>query len=291
MDPDTLPLPAMKLLLTVCLTLGSCTSELPADTTALAAPAAPAETGSPYRFDQPVARFAMPDALREISGLTVLDATHLGAVQDEQGDLYVLDMASGRVTAVVPFGPPGDYEGLELAGDRLFVLRADGALLELAGWAAGQQADAQTIETGLGAKDCDAEGLGFDAAQNRLLIACKKDGSDDRNAVWGFDLATNALSAEPVLTIDPAAVPGSDKTLRPAALAVHPVTGHVVVISAKRNALVSLDAQGAVVGTWDLAPAGLPQPEGLTFLPGGDAFVATEGKSGAGVVVRFAYEP
>ncbi len=287
-----MPFP-LHALLASCLALGACTSDLPADTALAAPPAAPAaaQTDGPYRFGSPVARFEMPDALREISALTVLDATHLGAVQDEDGDFYILDMDSGRVSAVIPFGPPGDYEGVELAGERLFVLRADGALLELTGWAAGQQADARTFDTGLGAKDCDAEGLGYDAAQNRLLIACKKNGDDDRNPIWGFDLATNALSADPVLMLDPATIPGSDKKLRPSALAVHPITGNTVVISAKRDALVALDARGAVVGTWDLKPAGLPQPEGLTFLPNGDAFVASEGKDGAGVVVRFAYEP
>ena len=45
----------------------------------------------------------------------------------------MLSVETGRVTAVVPFGPPGDYEGIELVGDRLFVLRADGAVLELDG--------------------------------------------------------------------------------------------------------------------------------------------------------------
>ena len=127
----------------------ACGPDAPADTT-LAASAAPPTTGrlggrarptaGPYRFDRPAARFKLPEALREISALTVLDGESLGAVQDEEGDLYILSMETGRVTAVVPFGPPGDYEGIELAGDRLFVLRADGAILELDGWDSGEAA-------------------------------------------------------------------------------------------------------------------------------------------------------
>ena len=84
---------------------------------------AAAPSVGPYRFDQPVARFEMPDALREISALTVLPDGQLGAVQDEDGDLYVLSAETGRIEAVIPFGPPGDYEGIEFVGDRLFVLR------------------------------------------------------------------------------------------------------------------------------------------------------------------------
>ena len=146
---------------------------------------APDGGAGPYRFDRPVASFDLPADLVEISGLADLGDGTLGAVQDEDGELYVLAQETGEVVRVVPFGPPGDYEGVELVGDRLFVLRADGALLELSGWR-GDEARAETVETGLGAKDCDAEGLGYDAGGGRLLIACKEEGDDaydDRNVV------------------------------------------------------------------------------------------------------------
>ncbi|MDT0630812.1 SdiA-regulated domain-containing protein [Rubrivirga sp. S365] len=278
----------------LALALSACGSEVSADSAPPATRPAPAEaappgapSASPYRFDRPVARFELPDELVEISALTVLDDGSLGAVQDEDGDLYVLSPETGRVTAVVPFGPPGDYEGIELVGDRLFVLRADGAVLELDGWD-GDEARATTYETGLGAKACDAEGLGTDG--ERLLIACKKEDDDGFNRVYAFDLDANALLSEPVLVLDRDAVPG-EKKLRPSALAVHPLTGHTVVLSSKREALVSLDADGAVVDAWDLGPAAFEQPEGLAFLPNGDAFVSSEGGDGPAVLVRFAYEP
>lgn len=280
----------------LALALSACGSDASADSiVASATPATPltvstatAPSVGPYRFDQPVARFEMPEALREISALTVLNARQLGAVQDEDGDLYVLSSETGEVVRVVPFGPPGDYEGIELVGDRLFVLRADGAILELDGWTGGE-ARATIYETGLGAKACDAEGLG--AEGQRLLIACKEEGDDDRNAVYAFDLATNALVPQPVSRIARDAVPGNDKKLRPSALAVHPVTGHTVVLSSKREALIALDATGTVAGVWDLGPANFEQPEGLAFLPNGDALVSSEGGDGPAVILRFAYQP
>ena len=245
---------------------------------------------SPYRFDRPVVSFDLPDALVEISGLADLGDGTLGAVQDEDGELYVLSQETGEVVRVVPFGPPGDYEGVERVGDRLFVLRADGALLELAGWR-GDAARARTVETGLGAKDCDAEGLGADG--DRLLIACKKEGDDaydGRNVVWAYDLDSGALGDEPAFVVDPDAVEG-DRKLRPSALAVHPTTGRVVVLSSRRESLVALDADGRAAGVWDLRPAAFEQPEGLAFLPNGDVWVSSEGGDGPAVLARFAYEP
>ena len=288
--------PLLPLAACLALALPACS---PADSAVAApadAPAAPSAvrpdtsataSASPYRFDQAVARFELPAELREISALTVLDADHVGAVQDEEGSLYIIEIGTGRVSAVVPFGPPGDYEGVELADGRLFVLRADGAVLELEGWTGGRETTARVYETGLGANACDAEGLGYDAARGQLLISCKEE-ANGRNAVHGFSLATNALVEAPVFQLDPAAVPGRKK-LAPSALAVHPLTGHTVVISSKRDALIALDASGAVVGTWDLGPARLEQPEGLTFLPNGDAILASEGGDGPGVLARFAY--
>lgn len=289
-----LPLPA---LLAACLGLAltACGPDASADPAAPAPEASaatvpPDGSASPYRFDRPVVSFDLPDALVEISGLTDLGDGTLGAVQDEDGDLYVLSQETGEVVRVVPFGPPGDYEGVELAGDRLFVLRADGALLELMGWR-GEAAEARTVETGLGAKDCDAEGLGADGA--RLLIACKEEGDDaydDRNVVWAYDLSAGALGAEPALVVDPDAVEG-DRKLRPSALAVHSVTGHVVLLSSRRESLVALDASGRAVDVWDLGAAAFEQPEGLAFLPNGDVWVSSEGGDGPAVLARFAYEP
>ena len=266
-------------------TLAACAAlALPACGTAPTPPDTTVAAGT-YRFDRPAARFEMPEALREISALTVLDDGHVGAVQDEEGALYVIETETGRVSAIVPFGPPGDYEGIELAAGRLFVLRADGAVLEISGWT-GASATATVYETGLGAKQCDAEGLGTDGAQ--LLIACKEE-SGGQNLVYGFHLDTDALTEAPVLALDPDAVPG-EKGLRPSAIAVHPVTGHTVVLSSRREALISLNASGAVVDVWDLKPAAFEQPEGLAFLPNGDVLVSSEGKKGPGVVVRVTYE-
>lgn len=296
---------ALHLPLAACLALAlsACGTETPADTAVVSPQAAPVLTtaessdvpgldaASPYRFDQPSARFTLPESLIEISALTLLDADHIGAVQDEDGDLYVLSIETGLVTDVVPFGPPGDYEGIERVGDRLFVLRADGSVLELEGWAS-DKALSTVYETGLGAKDCDAEGLGTDG--ERLLIACKEEGDDGpldhRNAVYAFELATNSLVPDPVAALDPDAVPGDTRKLRPSALAVHPLTGHTVVLSSRREALIALNPDGDVVDVWDLSPAGFEQPEGLAFLPNGDALVASEGGDGPAVVHRFAYQ-
>jgi uncharacterized protein YjiK len=279
--------------------LAACASDVPP---APGAPAEPARSpaagaaaradpggGAPYRFDRPTARFELPRALRETSALTVLDEAHVAMVEDESGILFVVSVATGEVTRRVPFGPPGDYEGVEKAGDRLFVLRADGALLELSGWQ-GQRATARTFATGLGAGACDAEGLGYDAQRDRLLIACKEE-ADGKSAVHAFDLRANALAPRPVFALGRDEVPGKGK-VRPSALAVHPLTGDVVVLASKRESLVLVGPDGSMRGAWSIEEAGFEQPEGLTFLPSGDVLISSEAGGGEpAVLTRFAYAP
>jgi uncharacterized protein YjiK len=244
----------------------------------------------PYRFDQPIAYFRLPEGLKEISGLTVLDDRTLGAVQDEEGRLYVISQETGDVTAVIPFGPPGDYEGLELAAGRLFILRADGVLVEIEGWQGGAtRSQTYTLEL---PTDCDAEGLGYDPAEGRLLIACKEEGGNaigNRKAVFALQLDEWALGRTPAFVLDSRAL-DRERELKPAAIAVHPVTGHVMVLSSTLPVLVSLAPDGTVAQAWDLSAARMEQPEGIAFLPGGDLFIASEGDDGPPLLMRFAYE-
>lgn len=269
------------------------------------------EAEAPYDFERPDAFFELPKTLAEISGLTWLDDQHLGAVQDEEGRLYVLDLATGAVAQELQFGKKGDYEGIERAGDRLFVLRSDGVLFDVTGWP-GAALDAREIDTGLKAR-CDAEGLAYDAPRERLLIACKEyagKGLTHHRAIYAFDLAEETLVEEPAFVIDtqafnatvrdPNAVNEAVRSFlapvvdlsgfKPSGLALHPVTGQLYVLSSVRKAIVVLNPDGSGAAAWALPEHLFIQPEGLVFLPGGDLLLSSEGDKGQqAVLARFTY--
>ncbi|WP_456428006.1 SdiA-regulated domain-containing protein [Rhodocaloribacter sp.] len=271
----------------------------------------PDTTAVPYDFDRPDAVFELPRALREISGLTVLDEHRLGAIQDETGTLFILDAQTGTVTARKKFGKDGDYEGLERVGRRVFVLRSDGTLFEIADWRASKL-KVTRHKTRLSSK-YDTEGLGYDAARRRLLIACKEYAGKrlkHHRAVYAFDLTTNALLEAPVFTIPTKEMPAPSgesalnrrlrdlfgsvfdmSDFKPSALAVHPVTGRVYVLSSVRKVLLVLTPEGAISDVWALPKKRFPQPEGLTFLPDGTLFVSNEGGGRKATLLRFAYHP
>ncbi|MFB3132322.1 MAG: SdiA-regulated domain-containing protein [Rhodothermales bacterium] len=265
----------------------------------------------PYTFDRPDALFRLPNRLREISGLTVLDDQRLGAVQDEKGKLYVLNLHTGEIEDDPRFDKDGDYEGLARVGDRVFVLRSNGTLYEITNWRA-KKLETVKHKTPLSAK-YDTEGLVYDEAHARLLIACKEyagKGLKNRKAIYAFDLETKTLLDEPVFTIDirafteqtdagglndqirRAVQPALDLSgFKPSALALHPITGELYVLSSVRKALVVLNPAGAMTAVWVLPEKRFRQPEGLAFLPNGDLFIASEGSGKKAVIMRFNYRP
>ncbi|MEM1043077.1 MAG: SdiA-regulated domain-containing protein [Bacteroidota bacterium] len=267
------------------------------------------QADAPYRFDAPDARFDLPGRLDEISGLTDLGGGRLGAVQDEKGNLYVLDAATGEVVHEHDFGGGGDYEGVGLVGDRVVVLRSDGRLFVILDWQT-EKTRAATLDTGLHGS-CDAEGLAFDTEGERLLVACKERagrGLRGARALYAFDLNRQALVPEPAFVVWADSLAGMERSLdeavrsavrplsdinafKPSAVGIHPLTGEVYVLSSVAKRVLVLARGGTIAAAWPLPSRLLPQPEGLAFLPDGTLFIASEAAGGDATLLRFAYHP
>lgn len=262
---------------------------------------------STYRFDftTPDLEFDLPGRLREISGLTMISDSLVGAIEDETGVIYVININSGEVVNQFKFGKKGDYEGIELVDDTMYVLRSDGEIYMVANW---QSEDPQTlrIRTYLDRKN-DTEGLGYQAEHHRLLIAAKEYPGKGRSrvrSIFGFDLFRKELDPEPayLIPLDTIGVrlglPGEwIRTLlapildlegfKPSALAVHPLTGDIFVISSVLKVIAVLNSGGKLTALFPVEVDGMPQPEGLAFLSNGDLLIATEGRGGKGRIFRF----
>ena len=84
-------------------------------------------------------------------------------------------------------------------------------------------------------------------------------------AVYAFSLATQTLSAAPVFTLDRTRL-DDDAPFKPSALAVHPATGEIYVLSSVRKALAVLGADGTLRAAVQLPADLYAQPEGHRVL-------------------------
>lgn len=265
-------------------------SENSAPPSAATHPVEPDSTVIPYNLNQPDAAFALPAELLEISGLTAIDSTRLAAVQDERGIIYVLDRRTAIIVNRGRFRGRGDYEGIEVVDSLAWMLRSDGVLYS-AESVVESEMESTRHDLDLHGS-CDAEGLTFDALAGRLLIACKENPGRRQGrtrAIYAFDLATKSRIESPVYLIERLGLDVPSNLFKPSALAVHPQSGFLFILSSVRKVLVVIDPAEPerIREARQLSGDLFPQPEGLAFFSDGTLFIANEGVNGPATLLRF----
>jgi uncharacterized protein YjiK len=265
-----------------------------------------------YDLTSPNAVCTLPAVLREISALAYVDPATLVCIEDELGILYTYNPETSLITTQRTFSAEGDYEGIARVAQTMYVLRSDGRLFEVADYSS-EAPQVRFYDTGVPSKD--NEGLCYDEARHRLLIAAKsKSGKKaelkDKRMIYEFDLKTMRLREEPVFTLDPQeitafaqhagiALPQQKKTkkggtgappaveLRPSAIGVHPITGQLYLLSAASHLLLVLTMDGTIQDIEVLDPKRFNKAEGITFTGEGDLFISNEGEDGPATILRF----
>jgi uncharacterized protein YjiK len=267
----------------------------------------------PYNLESPSEKFKLPEELIEISGIDFYKKSELLCVQDEVGKLYVYDVKKGELKESVKFGEKGDYEGVAIVRDTIWVLSSDGNLRRIVNFNTQKQ-ETSEFKTPLNESN-DTEGLCYDRKNNRLLITCKdKPGAalKGTRAIYGFDLKTNTISEAPVYTIKIEAIkiylaqtdrlksisnemqslldPGKgDLSFQPSEAHVHPVTDEIYLISSVGNLMLVLNRDNTIQYITQLNAEVLKQPEGLTFLSDGTMYISDEGRDGRANILKFNY--
>ena len=236
----------------------------------------------------------LPSQLDEISGLTSVNDSVLVAVQDEKGWLYFLSSESLEVVDRLKFRGDGDYEGVALAGQSVFVLRSDGDLFEIVGWQDGTP-DVQRYESILGGS-CDAEGLAFSSEANRMLVVCKRRARKRHRLIYAFELDDRTWVDDPVYRISLDSLRLSARrngsrvrrgAFRPSGLAIRPNTDQVWMTMTKFRGVATIDSEGEVLDVFRFPRRLMRQPEAIAFGDTNEVFIATEAAGDVPRICRF----
>jgi uncharacterized protein YjiK len=253
-----------------------------------------------------IAPVKLPKELNEASGLTFTHDGRLLGHNDEQGIIYEIDFRTGAIRQRFSLGKYVVYrDDLEdiaakkggARGDTIFMVNSSGVILRFLPGKDGEKVDFQTFKTPLSIRN-DVEGLAYDPATDCLLLACKGEAGigfrssvpANHRAVYAFSLKTYKLLPQPRFLIPIAKITAQikEKDFAPSAIARHPRTGNFLVLAARGNAIVELDAGGNLLGLSSLPKSLHPQPEGLAITPDGTLVICNEapspGKSGRIVV-------
>src|SRR5688572_9138543 len=146
------------------------------------------QTNWEYKVNSPAKVSFLPDFLKEVSGITVIDSLTMACVQDENAIIYILDRKTLKVKSQFAFGMDGDYEGIACVNTSMYILRSDGVLFEVNNYSSKPKV--VTYTTSIPASN--NEGLCYDELNNRLLIGCKSRSGKgpeykDHREVYSFD--------------------------------------------------------------------------------------------------------
>ena len=269
----------------------------------------------PYQLTKPNATFELPHELVEISGLSLSSCkTSICAVQDENGRVFKISKQDGIVEEKVDFWKNGDYEGIEVVDDQIYVVKSTGTIYEISNL--GQENQSVNKYNTFLKKENDVEGLAYDAQNHALLIACKgMPGTGEsfeiarlKKVIYSFDLHTKKLSQEPSFEISLHTIhqflktscfeknvekllsffqPDQNLTFNPSALAVHPLSGNIYVLSSSKKIIIVLNPKGEIIYINRLNKKVHRQPEGLAFDQDGTLYLSNEGKRGKACIYRF----
>ncbi len=245
----------------------------------------------PGYANQPANTLLLKKPLREISGISYHNNEELVAINDEQGKLFVLNTASGKMNTL-SFGEKGDYEDIVRTPEGYYVLRSDGSLYLLDG-RTGKQIDHYPLQF---SRHTEFESIAYDQELNRLLLFCKNCGLEEPLVYgWSFNLDTHELEEQPVIRIgwNLIRILGKDDTIefQPSAAAFHPITGKLFILSSTAKLLAICNREGQPESVYGLNPDLFQQPEGLCFGPNGDLYISNEGRQSKATLLYFPFNP
>jgi len=240
-----------------------------------------------------VNQWDLPAVLLEISGLSSIDDNRFACVQDEQGTIFIYNTGTKNIEKEISFAGVGDYEGIAVVGETVYVATADGKIFEVTNYNSGKP-DVKKYNTHLTVKN-NVEGLTYDNKNNRLLVAIKDQETNgaDYKGIYSFDLSTKKMDKEPVYKIDlsdpllgGAKKKKSSNNIQPSEILVHPVTNEIMVLDGPGTKLLILDASGSIKKVHQLGGNEFSQPEGMTFTPNGKFYISNEGKKDPGNILE-----
>ena len=247
-----------------------------------------------YNLLDPDSTYLLPDILREVSGIALSATGTVLCVQDELGVVFEYDPVNDAITKIHRFTDVGDFEDIAIQGDVITVLRSDGKLYRLdsrKGVVLDEQLHPLSSlnyeglfhkgdELYISAKEAPITGPAHERPIHRMR-------NNGRPELW------RTLDADEVARVFAQSYPEMahhSVRFHPSAMAMHPITGELYILSASDHLLVIYtDTLRTVV---PLPAERYYKPEGLAFYPNGDLLISSEGdKKGLvpGSIMMFQY--
>lgn len=226
----------------------------------------------------------LPASLKNISAIDYIPQNKMACIQDEMGSIFLFNLDSGVIDAEFQFGPPGNYKGLVVVNNDAYVACADGRIIEIKNFSSEKR---EVIEHGTHLTiEEEVNGLCYDRKNRRLLVTVKGTGSGNQfyKEIYSFSLPDKRMLTNPAIKIDLRSrvfrklQPRNMQTVfQPSDIDINPVTGLLYIVDGTRAQLLRMKMNENIKDLTELDKEKFIQPEGITFTPSGELFIASKG--------------
>lgn len=247
-----------------------------------------------YSLERATQAHSLHHVLIEISALSFNEDGNLYSLNDEQGIIYVLDKSSGSILDEIPFAGPGDYEGIEVVGDKVYAINSSGLIYQFD----KRSQQTEIIRTPLSHLN-NVEGLGFYPDEQLLLIALKGSGSlrtkyAAYKSIYSYNLESKTFNEEPFIKLNVDSLKNlypemshRVKELAPSGIAFNTYTEEFYVISSKGKLLLRLNKKKELIDIQFLDKNLYRQPEGICFDSDNKLYISNEGQHAKASLLMF----
>ncbi|QNL23032.1 hypothetical protein HZR84_14130 [Hyphobacterium sp. CCMP332] len=256
----------------------------------------------PYDLLRPVAEMKLHNDLIEISGLTHIGDNKIACVEDETGNIYILDDESGKMLEKIKFHKYGDYEGIEKIGEDFYIAKSNGKLYK---WSRNKL---EKLKTELGVEN-NIEGMCYDPFNDLIYLACKElaglneDEYDNARAVYAYDYKMDSLIIKPRFIIYQDTLMNyvyntwstgeeiPNILFKPSGIAVHPFDERIYIVNYIGRIIIVLNQDASIHAVLPLSIQLFSQPEGICFDSDGNLYISNEGGEEKGYILKFKHRP
>jgi len=240
----------------------------------------------------PLAKWILPAALREVSGLALLDDGRLLAHNDEQSRVYVIDPLRGVALKMFIVGQPAiraDFEGITVGPGVIYMVDSNGNIYRFEEGEDREHVRYTLHDPKLG-RECEFEGIAYEPDSARVVMPCKNVGMKEmKGNLVIYRWRPEAPEEAPTMMAIPLATlvgPSGLKELHPSDMAIDPRTGNYVIIASPEKVIVEITPAGQLVQVIRL-PSGPRQPEGIAITNDSILIVSDEARKTAASITLY----
>lgn len=235
-------------------------------------------------------QWLLPRALREISGLAIVDNDRILIHEDETAVVFEFRISTQQVKPLFQLDQPVlklDLEGIAILGRDIYLVTSTGQIYKVANGLerTGVIEDYQVFDPGLESV-CEVEALDKDLNETALVLVCKRMLEAGADYVSLYRYTPGAARAEKLFDLAFADLkPIGTRRIHPSGISIQ--FDSYIILAGKERLIVQVSKEGEIVSSAKLKKKYHRQSEGIGFLPDHTLVISDEGRYRGGRVTTY----